>query len=60
MHIHTSICTYIFITACGHLKHERVMSGIVKIKINFPNNEIWTRFNNLKWTYVKYPNGKCY
>ena len=27
MHIHTSIYTYILFTACGPLKHQRVMSG---------------------------------
>ena len=27
MHIHTSIYAYIFITACGPLIHQRVMSG---------------------------------
>ena len=26
-HTYTSIYTYIFITACGPLKHQRVMSG---------------------------------
>ena len=27
MHTHTSIYTYILFTACGPLKHQRVMSG---------------------------------
>ena len=27
MHIHTPIYTYILFTACGPLKHQRVMSG---------------------------------
>ena len=29
MHIHTSIYTYILFTACGPLKHQRVMSDII-------------------------------
>ena len=27
---------------------------------DLPNNEIWTRCNNPKWTYLDYPNGKWY
>ena len=38
--------------------HEVKDQRAIAIKEDFPNNEIWTCFNNSKWTDVKYSNGK--
>ena len=49
MHIHTSIYTYILFTACGPLKHQRVMSGR-RNQVSFPASLVTpaTSYENVK------------